>query len=168
MARQWIKEKKDNSWLYSVTSLHQEGNFSHISSIISGRPESHFIQKLRHLLLPVSPHPEKVQNMLIIHPSFQPTSWKLPYSQLETTPGVTHFSQHHGHGCPSLAVQKVWQTCSDSTVHKGGFEEGEVQCTFSPFHYDFFRIIFYSNASFPLLLFLEGTVYYICLGLNIR
>lgn len=162
------KGKENNSW-YSVTSLHQEGSFPITAqSFQAGQKGVSF----RNWDISYSPWlPTSRKSTKYANHSLPPSSLPAensPTVQLETTPGATHFSQHQGHGCPFLAVQKVWQTCSDSTVHKGGFEEEEVRCTFFPFHYDFFRIIFYSNASFPLSLFLEGTVYYICLDLNIR
>ena len=56
-------------------------------------------------------------------------------ARLQTMSEATCLSQHHiPDFCPSLAVQKVWQTCSGNTLHKGSFEQGEVQCPFfSPF-----------------------------------
>lgn len=162
MARQWIKERKDSSWLYSVTSLHQEGNFP-ISSIISGRPESHFIQKLRHLLLPCLPTSQKSTKYANHSPLLPAQQWKAPLQfSLKLRQGLLMSLSTMAMAAPPWQFKRC-----DKPVQTALYTK-VVQCTFSPVHYDFFRIIFYSNASFPLLLFLEGTVYYVCLGLNIR
>lgn len=169
MARQWIKERKTALDTQSHRCTKWEIFPYPLNHFRQARKAFHSETEIISFLHPLSPHIPKSTKYANHSPSLSSLPAEgSPPAQLETMPGATPFSQHHGRGCPSVAVQKVWQTCSDSTVHRGGSKEEEVQCTFSPFHDDFFRIIFYSNASFPLLLFLEGTVYYICLGLKYK
>lgn len=79
MARQWIKERKTALDIQSHRCTKREIFPYQLNHFRQARKAFHSETEIL-VAPPVSPHPEKVQNMLITHPSFQPTSWKLPYS----------------------------------------------------------------------------------------
>lgn len=69
---------------------------------------------------------------------------------LSTTPQIS---------APPWQFKGCDEPAQETLSTKAALSRGKFSVLFFPFHYDFFRTIFYNIASFPLLLFPGRTVY---------
>lgn len=152
-----------------IPFLKQEVNLSFLSQA------KHFGQGLiglsvmggnGHYFLPLKGgHP--IPRLQVTCPSFILRN-HLPVAPIKMMPRVRNFSLHLPYGFCPLCHSKVWQAAGlDKVIYQDDFEYVQWQCLilfssvwfFFLFFFSFCRTIFCNNTSFPLVLFLERTIY---------